>query len=334
METRVTPKPNTSASLSAIHALVERDFGQVNDRIRAQLHSEVPLINEIGGYIIDGGGKRLRPLVVLLTAGACGYRGNQHIALAAVVEFLHTATLLHDDVVDMSDLRRGRATANANWGNAPSVLVGDFIYSRAFQLMVEIGDLPVMRVLASTTNTLAEGEILQLVNTGRIDLTEADYLRVIQHKTAQLFSAAAESAALLANCQETEVGTLRRYGNHLGMAFQLIDDLLDYDGDTHTLGKNLGDDLAEGKPTLPLIHCMAQSSEPDAKTVATALRDRSSERLDEVVDIVRRSGALDYTRTQAYQQLQNALECAAQLRPSPYRDGLAQIARFAVERDS
>ena len=233
------------------HDAVGDDFEAVNQLIVHQLHSDVGLVENIGQYLVDAGGKRLRPLLVLLAARACGYQGSNHIALAAIIEFIHTATLLHDDVVDTSDLRRGRATANARWGNGPSVLVGDFLYSRAFQMMVALGEMEIMAILADTTNIISEGEVQQLLNAGNDTVSEADYLAVIDKKTARLFAAAAQTGAVLAGAQPGLCDQLARYGHHLGMAFQLADDALDYQGNSDELGKNIGDDLAEGKPTLP-----------------------------------------------------------------------------------
>src|SRR5690606_26031545 len=232
---------------------VQSDFEAVNQLIIEQLHSDVELVENIGHYLVESGGKRLRPLLTLLASGALGYQGREHLKLATIIEFIHTATLLHDDVVDVSSLRRGRLTANAKWGNAPSVLVGDFLYSRAFQLMVDIGDVDIMRILADTTNTVSEGEVQQLVNAKDPDVGEDAYFQVIHKKTAILFAAAAETAGVLAQAPAEQRQALHAYGYHIGMAFQLVDDLLDYSGDSESLGKNVGDDLAEGKPTLPLI---------------------------------------------------------------------------------
>ncbi|MEP2613840.1 polyprenyl synthetase family protein, partial [Marinobacter alexandrii] len=240
-----------------IYDTVADDFSRVNELIIQRLSSDVPLVEKIAQYIIESGGKRLRPLLVLLSSQATGYAGNNHLKLAAVIEFLHTATLLHDDVVDTSDMRRGRSTANARWGNAPSVLVGDFLYARAFEMMVELESLPIMNVLSHATAVIAEGEVMQLMNVKNPDLTEEQYMKVIHNKTAMLFEAASHSGALLAGASQQQEKALQDYGKHLGLAFQLVDDVLDYRGDAETMGKNVGDDLAEGKATLPLIHAMA-----------------------------------------------------------------------------
>ncbi|MFO8140390.1 MAG: polyprenyl synthetase family protein, partial [Marinobacter sp.] len=237
-----------------VHDTVAEDFSRVNDLIIQRLASDVPMVEKIAQYIIESGGKRLRPLLVLLASQATGYDKDDHLKLAAVIEFLHTATLLHDDVVDTSDMRRGRSTANAKWGNAPSVLVGDFLYARAFEMMVELESLPIMKVLSRATAVIAEGEVMQLMNVKNPDLTEAQYMVVIHHKTAMLFEASSHAGALLAGASSEQEVALRDYGKHLGMAFQLVDDVLDYQGDAETMGKNVGDDLAEGKTTLPLIH--------------------------------------------------------------------------------
>ncbi|MDP6971728.1 MAG: polyprenyl synthetase family protein, partial [Pseudomonadales bacterium] len=247
------------ATLASVLDLVAEDFDAVNHLIPRQLTSDVDMVEEIGRYIVDSGGKRLRPLLVLLGARCCGYEGKDHRTLAAIIEFLHTATLLHDDVVDTSTLRRGRATANALWGNAPSVLVGDFLYSRAFQLMVELADMNIMTILSDATNTIAEGEVLQLSRVGDSSLDEADYMEVIRCKTAMLFQAASHTAAVLASDDAAEISSLREFGVQFGLAYQLVDDWLDYAGDTATMGKNVGDDLVEGKLTLPLIHALAHT---------------------------------------------------------------------------
>ncbi len=325
-------KPIDTALQHDLHALARDEFALVNQTILRQLHSDVELVREIGHYLIESGGKRLRPLVVLLAAGACQYRGSAHIDLAVVVEFLHTATLLHDDVVDMSQLRRGRTTVNARWGNAPSVLVGDFIYSRAFELMVKIGSLQIMQVLAETTNKLAEGEVMQLLNAGNPDVDETRYREVILRKTAKLFEASAQSAAILAGRPATEVEALASYGRHLGLAFQLIDDVLDFDGNSDLLGKNLGDDLAEGKPTLPLIITLERGAPADAALVRDTILNGSSNALNAVIDAVKRSGGLEYTRELARHEAESAIESLHVLAPSRHRDGLIRLARFAVER--
>lgn len=319
---------------SPIHAAVAEDFAAVDRTILAQLGSRVPLVESIGHYIIDSGGKRLRPLLVLLAARSLGYAGDRHVILATLIEFMHTSTLLHDDVVDESSLRRGRETANERWGNAPSVLVGDFLYSRSFQMMVEIGSMRVMEILSAATCTIAEGEVLQLTNIGNPSIDEAAYFETIQGKTAMLFEAASHSGALLADANAVQQEALRLYGRYLGLAFQLIDDLLDYQGDAGTMGKNVGDDLAEGKPTLPLIHAMNVGTPDQAKLVRQAIRQGGLERLDEVLAIVRDTGALDYTRARAEEMADLALAQLEALPASRYRDSMAQLARLAVDRQA
>lgn len=325
-------KPTDSPIQHDLYELAREEFALANQTILQQLHSDVDLVREIGHYLVESGGKRLRPLVVLLAAGACQYQGRSHIELAVVVEFLHTATLLHDDVVDMSQLRRGRTTVNARWGNASSVLVGDFIYSRAFELMVKIGNLPIMQVLAETTNKLAEGEVMQLLNAGNPDVDEARYREVILRKTAKLFEAAARTAAMLAERSEDEIEALACYGRHLGLAFQLIDDVLDFDGNSDLLGKNLGDDLTEGKPTLPLIVTLAQGAPEDAALVREAILNGSTSALAAIIEAVKRSGGLEYTRKLARVEADTAIESLQILAPSRYREGLIKLARFAIDR--
>ena len=266
-------------NFSSISAVVETEFEAVNKLIYEQLYTNVPLIDEIAKYLVSSGGKRLRPLVSLLAAGACGYQGDKHINVATVVEFLHTATLLHDDVVDDSNLRRGRATANATWGNPPSILVGDFLLSRAFQMIVGIRNLRIMEILSDATNVIAEGEVLQLINCKDPDTTEASYMAVIHQKTAKMFEAAAQSGAVLAERPEAEEQALKDYANHLGCAFQMIDDLLDYSGDAKEMGKNVGDDLAEGKATLPLIYSIQNANPADAEIIRTAIKTGGLENL-------------------------------------------------------
>lgn len=312
--------------------VVQPDLEAVDRLIVTELGSEVELIEEIGRYLIQAGGKRLRPVVALLAARACGDPGQRHIALAAVVELIHTATLLHDDVVDTSELRRGRNTANHEYGNAASVLVGDFLYSRAFQLMVRIGDLEVMRVLADTTNTISEGEVQQLLNAGNPDLDSADYAEVIRKKTAVLFQAAAATGALLCGAAADLVAALRDYGHHLGMAFQLIDDVLDYQADAGQLGKNLGADLAEGKMTLPLIRTLAAASPAQADTIRSAIAGRGGD-LEAIVALVRAGGALDFTRDRARDHAAQARAALGSLPDSPAQVALAELAEFAVNRE-
>ncbi|MCL5043366.1 MAG: polyprenyl synthetase family protein [Gammaproteobacteria bacterium] len=314
------------------YAPVSDDFEAVNALILRQLHSRVPLVEKIGEYIISAGGKRLRPLVVLLAARACGEESGRQHSLAAIIEFLHTATLLHDDVVDTSDMRRGRSTANALWGNAPSVLVGDFLYSRSFEMMVALADMGVMQILSRATNVIAEGEVLQLSKVRDASTDEATYMEVIRSKTAMLFEASSHSAAVLAGAAEPVADALRVYGDALGIAFQLVDDVLDYRGDADAMGKNVGDDLAEGKPTLPLIYTMRAGTAEQAQLVRTAIQKGGSEQIVAVQAAVRDSGALDYTEALAREHVQRAIAALDVLPASPYREALEQLARFATER--
>lgn len=321
-----------SVFLENLSKLLAADMQSVDQVIRERLHSEVVLIRQVAEYIIGGGGKRLRPALVLLSAGALDYRGTAHHTLAAVVEFIHTATLLHDDVVDESALRRGRPTANTLFGNAASVLVGDFVYSRAFQMMVNIDDMRVLRVLADATNVIAEGEVLQLMNCRNADIDEAGYLQVIRYKTAKLFEAASRLGALLAGAPPAVEEAMAAYGSHLGTAFQLIDDVLDYSGEAGVIGKNVGDDLAEGKPTLPLIRVIQHGSPEEAALVRSALASGGLDDLDRVLAAIHRSGALDYTRRQAEAEVRAAAAALDLIPPTQYRDFLLQLARFAVTR--
>lgn len=305
----------------------------VNEVIRQQLHSDVPLVSQIAEYIISAGGKRIRPVLVLLAANAYGYRGTHHHSLAAVIEFIHTATLLHDDVVDESSLRRGRQTANALFGNAASVLVGDFVYSRAFQMMVAIGDIRIMQILADATNVIAEGEVLQLLNMHDPDVDEARYLQVIRSKTAKLFEAAAQLGALLAGADQSGINAAAEYGRSLGTAFQLVDDVLDYSGNATDIGKNVGDDLREGKPTLPLIYLM-QNGTPQQRTLVRACIETGDEQhFDEVLAAITTSGALDYTRREAEKAAERAVQSIYSLPHSQFKDSLLQLCAFAVDRN-
>ena len=323
---------NRPADFAAVRALADADMRRIDQLIRTRLASDVVLINQIADHIIAGGGKRLRPMLHALAARAAGYRGEQHVKLAAVIEFIHTSTLLHDDVVDESGLRRGRQTANALWGNAASVLVGDFLYSRSFQLMVELDDMRVMRILADTTNTIAEGEVLQLLNIGNADVDEAAYLAVIERKTAVLFAAATELGGLLGGLPGEQVSALRRYGMELGYAFQIADDLLDYTSDADTLGKNIGDDLAEGKPTLPLIYALQSATPEQVASLRHAIEHGGLDSLDRIVAAIRDSGALERTRERAVAHAAAAHEALAALPASPYRDALATLADYSVQR--
>ncbi|WP_415895322.1 octaprenyl diphosphate synthase [Neptuniibacter sp. PT34_22] len=314
--------------------VIEPQFEAVNDYIINHLGSNVPLVEKIGHYIVESGGKRLRPLLVLLAANAANYQGDKHIPLAAIIEFIHTATLLHDDVVDNSDLRRGKDTANAKWGNAPSVLVGDFLYSRAFQVLVEIGSMPIMEVISNATNVIAEGEVLQLLNTKNPDTTEEAYMQVILGKTAMLFEAATEAGAILAEASKEEQEGLRLYGLHLGTAFQLIDDVMDYLSTAEEMGKNVGDDLAEGKATLPLIHAMRTGNEEQRKLVRQAIRKGGLDDLQPIMDIVKETGAIEYTQEKAQGEADKAIAALDALQDTSFKETLIQIANLAVKRKS
>ena len=320
--------------LKAILAPVADDMKRVDAIIRARLSSEVALINDIGGYIVSAGGKRLRPALVLLIARALGCRTNEPELLAATIEFIHTATLLHDDVVDESGLRRGRKTANAVWGNAGAVLSGDFLYSRAFQMMVDTRRMSVMRVMADTTNAIAEGEVLQLINCGDPDVGEERYLRVIELKTARLFEAGTRLGAISAEADEATQTRMAEYGHKLGLAFQLMDDLLDYIADPKLSGKNLGTDLAEGKPTLPLIHAMKHGNEAQSSLIRTAIREGKLENLQKVLETVESTGAIPYTRALAERYSREAESALEQVPDSPYKDALISLARYNGSRNS
>jgi octaprenyl-diphosphate synthase len=319
--------------LRAIQALAAADMAAVDSLIRRRLASDVVLINQVAEYIVGAGGKRLRPMLLLLTAGAFGHRGADAHQLAAVVEFIHTATLLHDDVVDESDLRRGRSTANAVWGNAASVLVGDFLYSRSFQLMVELDRIEVMRILADTTNAIAEGEVLQLLHVRNPDTDETAYLRVIERKTAVLFAAATRLGALLAGCDAATQQRLYDYGFNLGYAFQIADDVLDYASDAETMGKNLGDDLAEGKATLPLIHAIAHSNDATRERLRTAVEHGDTNAMPDVLAAIRASGGLDYSRARAGEYAEAAKRMLDGLEENDYVTALRGLAHYAVNRD-
>jgi octaprenyl-diphosphate synthase len=320
-------------SLLSLYAPVVEDMRAVDALIRKRLYSEVVLIRQVAEYIIGSGGKRLRPALVLLAAGASGYRGTHHHELAAVVEFIHTATLLHDDVVDESDLRRGNKTANALFGNAASVLVGDFLYSRAFQMMVTVNDMRVMQVLADATNTIAEGEVLQLLNCHDAGVDVAAYLRVIRYKTAKLFEAGTRLGGILGGATAQAEDGLARYGMHLGTAFQLIDDVLDYSGDEHATGKHLGDDLAEGKPTLPLIHVMQHGTAEQAACVRHAIEQGGRDDFPFVMAAIRATGALDEATRLAQGEADLAIQALAPLADSKHKECLLELARFSVTRD-
>jgi octaprenyl-diphosphate synthase len=322
-----------TVTIQALQVAIGSDMDAVDRIIRASLHSDVALIRTIGDYIIGGGGKRLRPALVVLCAQAFGYNGTRHYELAAVVEFIHTATLLHDDVVDESELRRGQQTANALFGNAASVLVGDFLYSRAFQMMVDVGSVRVMRVLADATNVIAEGEVLQLMNIHHADLQVERYLAVIRYKTAKLFEAAARIGAILGGASEDEENAFGRYGTHLGTAFQLIDDVLDYSGDENQTGKNLGDDLSEGKATLPLLHAMRNGTAAQAGLIRHAIEHGGLEEFGPVLTAIRETGALDYTREKARAEAKAAADAIQRFSRSSSIECLLELADFAVTRD-
>lgn len=320
-------------NISSVSQLIAADMQAVNALIIKQLHSDVALVNQIGHYIIDSGGKRFRPQLTVLSALAAGYKGDKHWSLAAVIEFIHTATLLHDDVVDSSDLRRGNQTANALFGNEAAVLVGDFLYSRAFEMMVEINSMRVMAILATTTNIIAEGEVMQLLNVRDANTSEARYLEVIQSKTAQLFQAAAQLGAVLAERDQECEQALLGYGRHIGTAFQLIDDALDYDGNNADTGKNIGDDLAEGKPTLPLIYIIGNGSPADAELVRSAIEHADTSKMAAIQAAIIKTGALDYTRNCAALQAKLAIQSLAALPESPHKDALITLANYAVSRN-
>lgn len=320
-------------SIEHIRRFIAQDMGVVDEVIRQKLHSHVALIRQVSEYIINSGGKRLRPALVILSAGSFGYAGQHHYNLAAVVEFIHTATLLHDDVVDESEMRRNKETANALFGNAASVLVGDFLYSRAFQMMVEVDNMRVMQVLADATNTIAEGEVLQLLNCRDPDVHEENYLRVIRFKTAKLFEAASRLGAILGNAIPEHERAMAVYGMHLGTAFQLIDDLLDYSGDHQDTGKNLGDDLAEGKPTLPLIHAIRTGNAEQASLIREAIKNGGIDDLKPVLEIIHTTGALDYTKKCALNEIEIALSAITPIPDSEYKKCLIQLANFSVTRN-
>lgn len=321
-------------NLEQITDLTEQDMAAVNAAILEQLNSDVSLINQLGYYIISGGGKRIRPMIAVIAARALEYTGNKHVTVAALIEFIHTATLLHDDVVDESNMRRGKATANAAFGNAASVLVGDFIYTRAFQMMTDLESLPVLALMSKAVNVIAEGEVLQLMNCNDPDITEESYMQVIYSKTARLFEAAAQASAMLAGGTDAQIRALQDYGRYLGTAFQLIDDLLDYDADGETLGKNTGDDLNEGKPTLPLLHAMKHGDKEQTAMIRKAIEEGNGRHLLEpVLKAMHQWGSLDYTRQRAEEEADKAIAALAALPESPYRQALEGLAHIAVKRD-
>ena len=319
-------------SIEAIRQLLSGDLEAVNELIRNCLHSDVALINQLSHYIVNSGGKRLRPMLVLLSANACRYQGQQHVNLAAVIEFIHTATLLHDDVVDASQLRRGNMTANAVWGNEASVLVGDFLYSRAFEMMVQANDMRIMEIMSHTTNTIAEGEVLQLLNCHDADTTESRYMDVVSRKTARLFEAAARIGAVLGEQPEAIESALAAYGQHLGICFQLIDDVLDYSASPEDTGKNVGDDLAEGKPTLPLIHAIHHGTPSQARLIRQAIENGGHDNMQDVCAIIESTGGIPYTAQAAQREADMAIAALDPLPDSAYRDALYSLAEFSVNR--
>lgn len=316
----------------SIYALIADDMGNVDNLIQARLQSDVVLINQLGLYIINSGGKRLRPALTILCARACGYDGKQHINLATIIEFIHTATLLHDDVVDGSDLRRGEKTANAVWGNEASVLVGDFLYTRAFEMMVEMDSMRLMEILSHTTNIIAEGEVMQLMNCNDPDTTEQRYLDVIHHKTAKLFESAGQLGAVISSAAPEVEQAMANYAMHLGSAFQLVDDVLDYSASSDVIGKNIGDDLAEGKPTLPLIYAMRTGSAEQASVIRDAIEQGSLDTMTEIVDIINTTGAIDYTAKAAQHEIELAKGTLSILPESDYKQALLGLADFAINR--
>lgn len=317
---------------SAIRTLIDQDMQKVNELIHQQLHSDVALINQLGHYIVNSGGKRLRPMLVLLSARVFGYTDTHHIDLAAVIEFIHTATLLHDDVVDASELRRGQQTANSVWGNEASVLVGDFLYSRAFQMMVNVRDMRVMEILSNATNIIAEGEVLQLLNCHEPDTSEADYFHVIRSKTAKLFEAATQIGAVISQQASAHEQAMITYGMHLGTAFQLIDDVLDYSAKSEDIGKQIGDDLAEGKPTLPLIYALQQGTSEQQAVIRRAINQGGKEQIATVIATIESTQAIPYTITSAQQEAKKAMAALSDLPPSVYKDALYALADFSIRR--
>ena len=318
---------------NAIQTLTANDMAKVNETIQAQLNSDVSLINQLGFYIVSGGGKRLRPLLAILSARALGYQGEAHTTAAAFIEFIHTATLLHDDVVDESDMRRGKATANAAFGNAASVLVGAFIYTRSFQMMTKLGSLRILELMSDAVNVIAEGEVQQLMNCNDPDTTEESYMQVIYSKTARLFEAATQIGAILNNAPQEIETALQNYGKYLGTAFQLIDDVMDYTSDGKEMGKNVGDDLAEGKPTLPLLYAMQNGTPEQASMIREAIeKSNGMERLDEILAVMKQTGSLEYTTQKAQQEADKAIAELAVITDSDYKQALITLAHMAVNR--
>jgi len=318
--------------IQSIYTLIKDDMAAVDAMIHARLQSDVVLINQLGHYIVNSGGKRLRPALAVLSARACGYQGEHYANLATIIEFIHTATLLHDDVVDGSDMRRGKETANNLWGNEASVLVGDFLYTRSFEMMVEMNSMPLMEILSHTTNVIAEGEVLQLLNCNDPDTSEASYLEVIHHKTAKLFEAAGQLGAVISQSSKEIEVAMARYAMHLGSAFQLVDDLLDYSESSDTIGKNIGDDLAEGKPTLPLIYAMQHGSDVQKQLIRHAIEHGERDRIDDIITIIRETGAINYTSQAAKKEVEQAKMALNILPDSVYKEALMSLADFSVER--
>ena len=331
---QVAEKTPESVDFDDVAALADADMRAVDRLISTSLETDVPLVSQVSEYIVMSGGKRLRPLIVLLAARAMGYEGEQHVRAAAIIEFIHTATLLHDDVVDSSERRRGQDSANTVFGNQASVLVGDFLYSRSFQMMVDIGDMRVMQILADATNTIAAGEVMQLMNVHDPDTSEDDYQQVIYRKTARLFEAGAQIAAVLAKRDPADESAMIKYGQHLGTAFQLIDDALDYSASATELGKNLGDDLAEGKATLPLIYAMRTGTVAQRDLIRTAVLEGGLDQMDEIQDIIRSTGALEYTEARAREAADAAIAVIAGIPDTKYRQALMSLALFAIQRRS
>ena len=320
-------------NIKNIQSLTQQDMTAVNDLIFSKLHSDVALINQLGIYIVNGGGKRMRPLLTVLAARAMGYEGSEHLQLAAIIEFIHTSTLLHDDVVDESNMRRGRETANAMFGNSASVLVGDFLYSRSFQMMSELNNLQIMDILSDATNIIAEGEVLQLMNCNDPETTEESYMQVIYCKTAKLFEAATRLAAVIAKQDQATETAMQNYGKHLGTAFQLVDDIMDYTADAQEMGKNVGDDLAEGKPTLPLLYAMKHGNEQQSALIRSAIENGDGmEHLDEILAAMQQTGSLVYTQKKAEQEADKAINALANLPESEHKQALISLAHIAANR--
>ncbi len=320
-------------NIKNIQSLTQQDMTAVNDLIFSKLHSDVALINQLGIYIVNGGGKRMRPLLTVLASRALGYEGSEHLQLAAIIEFIHTSTLLHDDVVDESNMRRGRETANAMFGNSASVLVGDFLYSRSFQMMSELNNLQIMDILSDATNIIAEGEVLQLMNCNDPDTTEESYMQVIYCKTAKLFEAATRLAAVIAKQDQATETAMQNYGKHLGTAFQLVDDIMDYTADAQEMGKNVGDDLAEGKPTLPLLYAMKHGNEQQSTLIRSAIENGDGmDHLGDILAAMQQTGSLVYTQKKAEQEADKAINALANLPESEHKQALISLAHIAANR--